>query len=141
MKEHVEAKRDAKYAAFYAKQREENPWADLPGLIPDELDWVEINVSAGQWEKVIDDMLEANEMLCIPEPVDNDWYMNLDHDDPIRAHVCDLTGILDPDILPTVLEEMLQDSKFAMAAGCTVAGNPQDPDSGEVFIALEEGAT
>ena len=110
-------------------------------LLDDEKGWLDINVSVAQWESAIDSTLEANDMLFLPEPVDNDWSRNLDHDDPIRAHVCDLTGILDPDLLPTALEETLRDSKFAMAAGSTVTGNPQDPDRGEVFLDLQAGAT
>ena len=110
-------------------------------LLPEESQWVDINVSATQWEDAIDATLKANEMMCIPKSADNSWTVNLDQNDPIRAQVCDLTGILDPDLLPTVMEENLRASKFAMAAGSTMAGNPQDPDQGEVFIDLEAAAT
>ena len=76
-------------------------------------------------------------MLCIPEDLDDSWSNNINKNDPIRAHVCDLTGVLDPDLFPTAVEEHLRDSKFAMAAGSTTTGNPQDPDSNEVFIDIE----
>ena len=110
-------------------------------LLDDEKGWLDINVSVAQWESAIDSTLEANNMLFLPEPVDNDWSRSLDHDDPIRVHVCNLTGILDPDILPTALEEALRDSKFAMAPGSTVTENPQDPEGTDIFVDTQASVT
>ena len=65
-------------------------------------------------------------MMLIPEPMSDGWNPNMDQDYPIRAQVCDLTGILDPDIFLLAMEENLRNSRFAMATGSTIEGNPQD---------------
>ena len=52
---------------------------------------------------------------------------NLDHDDPIRASVADVTGILDPVILDHALQEEWAKSEIAMGAGCTLPSS-QDND-------------
>ncbi len=85
-----------------------------------EGDWIEINVSSTQWENAIDSVLKNNDVACTPTEGDA-WNSNLDQDNPIRAHICDLTGILDPDLLWQSTDERLRQSKFGMAAGSTVA--------------------
>ena len=101
-----------------------------------EGNWIEINVSSSQWENAIDSILENNDMAFTPTEGDN-WNSNFDHDDPIRAHVCDLTGTLDPDLLWMSTDEHLMQSKFGMAAGSTVASVLEQDQENDLFIDAE----
>ena len=47
-------------------------------LLPDEPDWVEIKVTAAQWEQRIDDTVNANDVLCFGKPVNSEWYDNME---------------------------------------------------------------
>ena len=86
-------------------------------------EWMNINVSAVQWESAIDAALEANDLPSIAEGADNAWSDNLDHDDPIRANICNLTGILDPDLFSQAVEENLRDSNSRMYHGSKPSGS------------------
>ena len=98
----------------------------------DTHDWIETNVSGVQWDNAIDTILDANELETIPMGPDLLWSDNADQDDPIRAHVCDLTGIIDGDLLSDAVGENLRESKFRMAAGSTMLDGRND----ELFIDL-----
>ena len=99
----------------------------------DANNWIEINVSGVQWDEANDKILEMNDLEVIPQGPDLSWTDNIDQNDPIKAHVCDLTGILDSDLLSDAVGENLRESKFRMAAGSTTP-NGQD---NELFIDLE----
>ena len=62
---------------------------------------------------------------------------NLDKDSPVQAHVVDLSGILDPVVLQKALEEQQWESNLTMAAGCTMATNPQDDMDDTLLINID----
>ena len=129
-----------------------DPKGELVGLPPpkrrkliheDDFDaepWIEINVSSTQWESTIDKFLEADNADCIPIGPDLTWTDEMDLCDPIRAQVCNLTGVLDQSLLAENADETLCESKFCMAAGCTAA-LLEGIESDEIFIELNIGSS
>ena len=105
----------------------------------DAHEWIEINVSSVQWEDSVDRIIEENDIDFIPEGPDLGWADNVDQDDPIRAHVCDLTGVIDSDLLSEAVDESLRESKFRMAAGSTMPMQNEDLDN-SLFVNLEASA-
>ena len=99
-------------------------------------EWITPEVSAQQWENAIDANINAHDMADYNQ---RESFWNLDQDDPIRAQVCDLTGILDTDQLLSSMEDGLVDSELVMAAGCTL---PTEEDMGDsLFLGAEASAT
>jgi hypothetical protein len=98
-----------------------------------------INVSGEQWEAALDDAVEHINAFNPQDDLLSSELFNVDQDDPIRAQVCDLTGILDPAILHDALNAKFFQSKVAMAAGCAgMPFNPQDDlDDGSFWIPIE----
>ena len=94
----------------------------------------EITASGDDWEAAIDAVLATNEDILGDEFDVND--VAFDQDDPIRAQVADLTGVLDEDILSKAFEEHRRDSQFAMAAGCTLVGDMQSCDAADDALFL-----
>ena len=92
-----------------------------------------------QWEDSVDKIMEVNDIDFIPEGPDLGWADNVDQDDPIRAHVCDLTGVIDHDLLSEAANESLRESKFRMAAGSTMPMQSDEVDDG-LFVDLEASA-
>jgi hypothetical protein len=90
-----------------------------------------IEVSGEEWEAALDAAVADGDIFNPQDDLMSDELFNVDQDDPIRAQVADLTGMLDPAILHDALNECLLHSKLAMAAGCGgMPSNPQDPDDG-----------
>ena len=104
-------------------------------------DWIDLNVSSSQWENAIDTTLDANDMTFITEDEDIEWKDNVDSDDPIRAHICDLTGAFDTDLFAQLTEEGLRDSKFQMAVGSTTATNIKRSHENEIFVKPEASSS
>jgi hypothetical protein len=94
---------------------------DRQSLISDNdmaMETFAINVSGEQWEEALDDAVEHINAFNPQDDLLSSELFDVDQDDPIRAQVCDLTGILDPAILHDTLNAKLFQSKVAMAAGC-----------------------
>ena len=100
-----------------------------------EAEVCEITASGDDWEAAIDKIFADTEDVLGPEFNANDIAF---HDDQMRAHVADLTGILDGDILSNAFEEHRRDSQFAMGAGCTLVGDIQSCDAADddLFLPL-----
>ncbi|KAL7534954.1 hypothetical protein ACHAXR_006167 [Thalassiosira sp. AJA248-18] len=117
-------------------------------LIDDDEVENEANISsfrimAGQWENAIDAAIAASDIdfIGLDDPPMSEENFKQDND-PIRAHVADLSGIFDLTILfQDALNDRLGDSKLAMAAGCTMAHNPQDDLDCELFEDISIAAT
>ena len=58
---------------------------------------------------------------------------NIDQDDPIRAHVADLSACFDQSYLQGLLEDQLNLKGFTMVTGSTTADNPRDAETWELF--------
>ena len=103
--------------------------------------WLDLNVSSVDWESAIDDFLDKDDANCIPIGPDLSWTDEMDHTDPIRAQICDLTGILDQSLMAEAADETLRESKFCMAAGITAAELQVDGEGDELFLDLDIGSS
>jgi hypothetical protein len=65
---------------------------------------------------------------------------NVDQDDPIRAQIADLTGLLDPEYLREALNASLDRSRAAMAAGCAGMPEPILAEDDGLWISFEAAA-
>ncbi|KAL7538844.1 hypothetical protein ACHAXR_009411 [Thalassiosira sp. AJA248-18] len=110
--------------------------------VEDEAEISSFRIMDDQWENAIDAAIAASDIDFIkrddPSMSEDDLKQD---DDPIRAHVADLSGIFDPTIFQNALNDRLGDSKLAMAAGCTMAHNPQDDLDCELFEDISIAAT
>ena len=76
-----------------------------------EAEVFKIEATGDDWEAAVDAVLAVNDDI-FGHGLDDDAF---DFEaDPIRAHVADLTGILDEDILNKAFGDHLRESRFAM---------------------------
>ena len=96
-----------------------------------------LEVSWEKWERVID-ALATKPDGSEPSEAFQEELHNVDQDDPIRAQVADLSGVLDPVTFAEAIRKKQLCGHAAMAAGC--AGHPNHPEdvSDELFLPLSE---
>ena len=91
-----------------------------------------ISVTVSEWEEAINSVVASNDIAFVTSADDNgtrvarEGLFNVDQDDPIRASVAEVEGILDPDILGHALNESLAMSNFWICAGSTVVSLGED---------------
>jgi hypothetical protein len=93
----------------------------------DENDYVDIDVSHERFEAAIDAVVASNDVTFVtePNPQDGNTY-NLDHDDPIRANLCDLSACFDDEQFADLLNGRLSETEFAASIGSATMANPED---------------
>ena len=105
-----------------------------------EKKWFDVAVSEATWEAAIDGACQDDALELFSDERRDEVNAYDNSGDHIRAQIADLSGACDPDLFARAVEEKLQSSKFAHAAGCTMGLSPEQREDGGLFLNLDVAA-
>jgi hypothetical protein len=139
----VYADNEQRYLAWDGSVQEPLEHPKRRKLITEEDEQAEMftfQVSGEQWEQALDEAVASVDLNFSPYDAMDPNLFNVDQDDPIRAQIADLTGLLDPEYLREALNASLDRSRAAMAAGCAGMPEPMLADDDGLWISFEAAA-